>query len=303
MHVYYAMGGGLGHVSRGLAVANVLKWSPDQVVFLCSPGPGADLFYRYGFRFEVPDRSLALDQQAFRKWLRAVCARLKPDEIWIDCFPAGILGELGPDSFPDVRRLVLVSRILNSKALSALQLPLLPVYDVIQLVEPVSEAQQALFEGIAPLAALDLSGYYQPNGGLAGAAESSAVLEGLAFIQQQKRDGRAVWGIVHSGPLAEVHELVTYAKDTAALEGIDPAFLVCTVEVGAFEGVEFVSACFPARSLFPELDRIFSGCGFNLFQETWAFRSKHSFLPFARPYDDQFLRARHRRQGLAPVPV
>jgi len=110
------------------------------------------------------------------------------------------------------------------------------------------------------------------------------------------------WLIAHSMPIIELHELFQYAKEIAQLEGEQPHYLVCTT-LGTHvlpkefhtDGVSLTNI-FPVSSLFSQCKKIFTACGYNIMNETIGYTNKHHFIPFPRRYDDQFLRAKHRRR-------
>src|SRR5205823_8488836 len=93
---HYALGGGLGHLVRARAVAEVLGQEEQAVLLTASPFAG-DERVTGGLPVErVPDR-LERDPAALRGWIED----LAPDELVIDAFPGGIVGELcGFDAAP-----------------------------------------------------------------------------------------------------------------------------------------------------------------------------------------------------------
>jgi hypothetical protein len=94
------------------------------------------------------------------------------------------------------------------------------------------------------------------------------------------RDGLTL--VVHSGPEEEVAELT-------ALAGGE-----CVV-ISPWSGVEY----YPATNLYARAGRVITGAGYNSMADLLAWRTKHTAVPFARTYDDQFARVREffRRPG------
>src|SRR5258706_4916235 len=91
--LYYAMGGGLGHLVRARAFLRMQGLERDATVLTASPYAsdrrvvdGLDLLH-------VPPQ-LESDLRAYRAWLEARFAALQPELVCIDRFPCGILGEL-----------------------------------------------------------------------------------------------------------------------------------------------------------------------------------------------------------------
>jgi hypothetical protein len=105
------------------------------------------------------------------------------------------------------------------------------------------------------------------------------------------------WLIVHSGPLAEVEELVAYTAELRRLHGSDVEVRVATpCHPTLPPGFERIDA-FPATPLFGAAERIITAAGFNVMLETERHRERHEVVPFPRRFDDQFLRAARRRHS------
>ena len=110
----------------------------------------------------------------------------------------------------------------------------------------------------------------------------------LPLVEEVEEEG--YWLVVHSGPEEEVRELVAYAR-----------------ELGAPKQV-IVAGTYPAAHLFPAAAKIVTAAGFNVMLETEQWRAKHVVVPFARRFDDQFVRASRRRKKMlssanAPAPA
>ena len=246
MIVYYAPGGGLGHLTRGLRV--LAKLQLDATIVTTSPH--AERVCRSFIR--VP-RHLENDRIAHRDWLRALGA----ERIIADAFPGGIQGELCGLDVP----IDYVARLLRWDAYRAAVPFALPEIGTTYVVEELTHAP---FGKAVPL---DLS---------------------LPFVEAVEEE--PYWLVVHSGPEEEVRELVAYARELGA-----PKELI-------------VADTFPAAPLFPAAAKIVTAAGFNVMLETEQWRAKHVVVPFARRFDDQFVRASRRRKKMlssanAPAPA
>lgn len=250
MIVYYAVGGGLGHLVRGLRVIATLGL--DATIVTASPYAervcGTVPFLR------VP-RELENDVRAHRAWVRGLGAK----RILADTFPGGIQGELCGLDVP----IDYVARLLRWDAYRAAVPFALPEIGTTYAVE---ELTHPAFGKVVPL---DLSVPYVPA------------------VEEED-----YWLVVHSGPKEEVRELVAYAREVGA-----PERLVVV------QGAEV----WPAAALFPAAAKIVTAAGFNVMLETEQWREKHLFVPFARRFDDQYVRASRRRKRLssanAPAPA
>ena len=105
--------------------------------------------------------------------------------------------------------------------------------------------------------------------------------------------GVPYWLVVHSGPASEVSELISFACEVRAAEGVRTSIMVITASAPAQLPADTqVCDVFPAHPYFANAKRIFSAAGFNTMRDAAAYRFKHSVLPMPRRLDDQFERAR-----------
>jgi len=111
----------------------------------------------------------------------------------------------------------------------------------------------------------------------------------------------AFWLVVHSGPAAEIAELLAYARDLQRLEKRhNPIIVVSPMSPAEIElGDALHVDVYPATRLFARAARIVSACGFNVMRQTIEHRGQHSYLPLPRSFDDQFTRAARRRAATA----
>ncbi|EKD82113.1 MAG: hypothetical protein ACD_39C01476G0001, partial [uncultured bacterium] len=109
------------------------------------------------------------------------------------------------------------------------------------------------------------------------------------------------WLIVHSGNREELEQLWLFARQTADIEHITPAFAVlCPGARPDFlppEALHF--DVYPANGLLMQADRVFSGAGFNIMQQMRCLKTKHHVMPMPRALDDQYLRHRFWSETLA----
>ena len=250
MIVYYAVGGGLGHLVRGLRV--LAKLGLDATIVTASPYAervcGAVPFIR------VP-RELENHVEAHRAWVRGLDA----ERILADTFPGGIQGELCGLDVPIDH----VARLLRWDAYRTAVPFALPEIGTTYVVE---ELTHAVDTAVIPL---DLSVPHIP------------------VVEEED-----YWLVVHSGPEEEVRELVAYAREAGA-----PARPIVV------QGADV----WPESTLFTAAAKIVTAAGFNVMLETEQWRAKHLVVPFARRFDDQFVRASRRRKRLssanAPAPA
>ncbi|MFP5247444.1 MAG: hypothetical protein ACLGH0_12185 [Thermoanaerobaculia bacterium] len=183
MILYYAMGGGLGHLTRG---RRVLERLGIEAAFVTASPYARDPRVTGGFPvIEVPAQ-LEHDADAHRAWIRS----LKAERILVDSFPGGIQGELcGIDDVP----MDYVARLLKWSEYRKAVPGKLPQFETTYVVEELTH---------------EVSGKTVP-------LNLAEWRDGLSARPKGDDDGlRARRSIViHSGPDKEVNELLAYAED------------------------------------------------------------------------------------------
>lgn len=279
MIVCYAQGGGLGHLTRIRA-------------FLHTARPGVDATIVTGSSYAADPRVVgdlpvvspppAIDRGRLTGWLRDTLRGLAADELVVDAFPAGLAGELTAEVRPPgVRAVTHLARLLRLDAYRPL-LPARPLrFDTTWYVEPLTGAHRAHLA--------DVSGTLAP-----------LRLEEPPVTTEPDPAGRCDggWLVVHSGPGAEVAELIRYATEMATMEHIRPRLVLVSSTAPAVlpPGVHHLGA-YPAWPLFARAARIITAAGCNAVRQAGPWRSRHRMVPFPRRYDDQFTRAARARAG------
>ncbi|MFD1545241.1 hypothetical protein [Nonomuraea guangzhouensis] len=276
MIVCYARGGGLGHLTRVGAYLHTVH-----------PGAAATIL---------------------TEWPGDPAALSRADEIVVDAFPAGLDGELDAAGVPPGVRVVHLARLLRWDAYRPL-IPDRPLrFAQTWLAEPVSGPHLAYLRSvsdrIAPLALRDPPGPPAiAPGDLPGRPPATAS-PGRASVTAPE-DPPGPWGvtapgdwlIVHSGPSEEILELVAYARESAALEGLSPRLVLVSPAAPPGLPAEVAHlAVRPAWPLFATAGRIVSAAGFNVVRQAAPYRHKHRMVPFPRRFDDQFTRAARARR-------
>jgi hypothetical protein len=181
--LYYALGGGLGHLTRARKVIEALGLR-DVVLLTASPF-GADPRVTGPHRALKVPRRLGHDRAAFRAWLAPVLDGA--DELVVDTFPGGILGELcGGVTLPTA---TLIARRLRWEVYEQRLDGPLPTYDRTFEVEPLGVGE--------PLA-----------------LPRAPIGEPLADEPH--------WLVVHSGPQRELDVLLEHARGAPRLIVVSP---------------------------------------------------------------------------------
>jgi hypothetical protein len=249
--VYYAIGGGLGHLVRARAVLHTLGIS-DAVLVTASPFATDARMTGDAPVIDVPP-SLDGDRGGLRRWFAGLVAAERPERVIVDAFPAGVLGELPELDVPVDH----VARLLRwPKYARRLDGPLPPI-ETTFVVEPLHPDHRAALEG------------------------ASHRLEPLALFDPPapaRDDAAGAALVVHAGADHEVEGLVALARTTGH-----------PVRVARPGGPDL--DVHPASALFPRAAAIVTAAGFNAMRQAAPFRDRHVFVPFTRPLDDQFARA------------
>jgi hypothetical protein len=283
----YAMGGGLGHLTRVRAALHTLGREDEEVSVLAESPFAADDRLTEGWTVVTPPAEVHLesggaDHDALVTWLRTALDAIAPDELWLDAFPAGLFGEVDRGMLPAGVRTMHLARLLHWERYAA-AMPTAPVhFDQTYLVEDVQPEHRRSLEALStsiesltlidPPATMDLL--------------AAAAMEAL-------RPPR--WLVAHAGSRDEVVELLGYAQDLASAEGITPSLAVASPHTVV--GVTNIDAL-PVWPLFSLADRVITGAGFNTMRQAAALElgDRHRFLPLPRRYDDQFERAKRARR-------
>jgi predicted glycosyltransferase len=181
--LYYALGGGLGHLTRARKVLEALGLT-ENAVLLTASRFADDPRVTGGLPVLKVPRRLGHDREAFRAWLAPLL--LQADELIVDCFPGGILGELCGMTLPRAR---LVARRLRWEVYERRLDGPLPAYAHTHEVEPL---------GVGEPLALPQAEIGEP------------------LVDEPH------WLVVHSGPQHEIDALLTHAQGAPRLIVVSP---------------------------------------------------------------------------------
>ena len=281
----YALGGGMGHLTRAGALARVAARRGHSVTLLTnSPfAPALPLEEVLGPGVTVWRPGATLDKAAVREAVARWLDEARPDVLVVDTFPRGLGGELA-SLLPGLRaRKVLVHRDLNPAYVER--------FDVARAVEAFDlllvPGEDAPFAG-HPRAARTAPWLLLEEGELLPRAEARARLGASA------EDARPVVAVMGCGTPAEVDEAGDLAArlqarlcDTAHVRWLVPP------EGAASPRPEALRVpLWPALAVLPGVDVLGGAGGYNTVHEARA--TGTPFVALARPrlYDRQALRLR-----------
>lgn len=274
--LFYALGGGLGHVTRSLALAReLIKLDVESTIVSNSDRlPHVAMTLPDGVRLQLlpSETSPSQSRTFFETELNS-----QPAALIVDTFPRGIGGELVGlfDSFPDTRR-VLVSRTLPESYLNAFVIRAFVREQYGLILSPGGES---------PFERLDQCLEIPPML-LRNAAEIMNRCE--ARKELSCCAGRLVL-LVASGRQEEVDLMVWLWRELKSRQ-TDDQIEFKIAAAGDVKDVDCVEH-WPLLEVLPAADLVVGGAGYHLHQETTACRVNRLLFPFARKYDDQPLRA------------
>ena len=280
--LYYALGGGHGHLTRARAVLATLGM---QARVLAVPRYAQDPELTHGLDLLPLPADLVNSPGDLGAWLGRLLWETRPRRLMLDSFPCGLLGELAGMALPSGLQIHYLARLLRweqyARRIRGVPPPLARVY----LLEPLNPDHADWLARLGarpvPLRLVD--------------PDRPPPLDALARFAALPPPR---WLVVHSGPAAEIDALLAYARDLAAAEAVRPTLVLVAPRslTGPDPGVVRLYAA-PANALYPLAERILTACGFNAMRETLPYRDRHRFLPMPRALDDQYARATQRREG------
>jgi len=252
--LYYAIGGGLGHLVRARAVLHTLGVADRAALVTASPFAADPRVVGELPVIRVPD-ALDGDRAALRRWLGDLVACLRPERLVADAFPAGVLGELEAGLAVPMDH---VARLLRWPRYARRLDGPLPRIETTFAVEPLHDDQLAA---------------------LRSASERVVALSLVDPPAPPRDDAAGAALVVHTGPAREVCVLASLAARTGH-----------PVRIARPVGPDL--DVHPASALFTRAAAIVTAAGFNAVRQAAPFGDRHLCLPFPRPLDDQRARAR-----------
>jgi hypothetical protein len=263
--LYYAAGGGLGHLTRARAFLHAAGADDEAIVLTASPFATDRRVMGDVATLIVPEE-LRQNQPAYRHWLQRSIARLSPERLILDTFPAGLFHEFaGMELSCEVDY---VARYLNWERYASSELPSLTTTYVL---EPLHDEQERFVVGHSR-----------------SIEREPRLIDPLPLDPPPSLPPRYSL-VVHSGSAEEVTELIDYAAGLARTAGSHEPIVAVTQTVISRAGVVCIDA-YPAIGLAVGATRIITGAGFNCMRQ-FDGDPRHHAIPFPRRFDDQFLRA------------
>jgi hypothetical protein len=204
------------------------------------------------------------------------------DELYIDCFPIGIYGELNglSERLPLVK-LTLISRYIKWESYQHL-IKQSNQFEKVYYVEDNSRSQ---------LAYLSMCSQQFQSLLLPLLKETEEEQVDVTFFTKRQENNYCL--IVHSGSNEEVCQLISYAIQKLRLSNLCYPLVLASpwgIPDGYADKDIVWLNMYPINSYIKKAAIVVSAAGFNLVHEVSLAKKTHWLLPFERKYDDQFAR-------------
>ena len=273
MILYHAPGGGLGHISRGISIMKELGVPLKKYILTCSKNDYLNFFLNYGINL-IPfteENPIKIANN-----IEDILTKYPIKEIFVDTFPAGLLGELLLLKINQPK--TLICRILNidiylNDIINLSEKYTFPFYNKVYFIEPLN---------IEYLNYLNSRGYnpiYIP-------------INPLNLSHNKIRYDKPYYLVSHTGDLSELEALIILAEEYSKNEFFQGKILISSNRKISNSDYDCIFE-YPISPYYEKADKIFTGCGFNSLNELKNVKEKHYCIPFPRRYDNQF----YRRKG------
>ncbi|MGK7393831.1 MAG: hypothetical protein ACNS62_04630 [Candidatus Cyclobacteriaceae bacterium M3_2C_046] len=271
MTLYYAMGGGLGHLTRSRVLLQNLSIKDYKVVTACDYA--TMVFPREELIIVPPE--IRQNSRRYQEWISKLLNRRMYQHLIIDTFINGIMGELTRESCSHFKFVTYATRRLKWENYKA-KFSAMPLSRAILLESLQPDHLETIRQNCNDLSSFSLQ---YPTYSLP-----------ISWRNHLASIGKPVWLIMHSQPHDELDQLVQYAGEIARLQEVDPYFLVISLCQYQLNQTGKVVNYFPGWSFYQNAAAIFTGGGYNSVYQPHQPKIPHFFLPFPRKYDDQFWR-------------
>lgn len=278
MILYHALGGGLGHITRSIAILSALPPEHQRMFRLMVSSDLAGLTARHApCAFEVVPKAVMASRKDYYYYLNAFIELNMIRAIVIDTFPLGLIHEWA-DVAANLPRF-LIARYLNLNAYNnagTITSNNKPFPEAALCIEDLEPEYLSMLKSSASLTTL-ASPIILENAALAvGATAKYAIND-------------PDWIVVNSGSPDELAELVNFAKNRMRISGKErPAPAILSPEHGIY----------PCDAIIRSYKNVVSAVGYNMAAlASLNTAGTHYFLPLIRKYDDQFLRLERLESG------
>lgn len=277
-NIYYAPGGGMGHITRAKAFIYTTRQN-EETFFIVTSSRYADLFFPEKCIVKIPTH---FDLPGIKKWLSNFIQENTIKNVYLDTFPAGIIGEWNLKFSVDIN-FYYIARLLKWERYFPL-IKEIPLFKKTYFLETLYEEHENFIKKKSQFYESFFINYPKK--------------EIDKTIIKQFKTSQENWLIVHSEPEEEVESLINYSKDYARLNNKKPNYIVLTtISTKKKTDINYMKTT-NAYQYFEYADKIITAAGFNIMQQIKPYADKHKAIPFDRLYDNQFFRLKNQKKSM-----
>ncbi len=272
MILYYAMGGGLGHLTRSLAILNKAPDLSKSMRLMASSRLASMVSPMFPCPVDIVDDVAISSRKRYYKFLKSYIATYKIRGIVLDTFPCGIAGEWEHVAREIPR--ILIARYINPAVYFkkiGINTFLPPIH--VMSIEPLEDSYLEVLNRSSRVTCLN-----------------APIILTYEVPYSHDNYNRNKWLIVHSGSEDESRTLIGLAKEKLGMSGREQV----TIETCFKE-----DSIYPAEGIMPRYSVVISGAGYNMVSSACMGNKKQEYIlhPFKRKFDDQFQRFDRFRKG------
>ncbi|HPZ07796.1 MAG TPA: hypothetical protein PL110_06770 [Candidatus Eremiobacteraeota bacterium] len=279
--LYYAPGGGVGHLVRGYSILRELKGNKE--LFMLTSSPYVHILNASAINiFKIPEERSGLKNSLI---IKSIINFIKPHLLIVDTFYYGYYGELEEYLLKKSLKKIFIFRKRNDEESH----PDLSCYDLIIIPNIKGDGERTSLEGKKDFI---WSGYIICR----TFNELKPVREALPYLRVFSSNKKIIL-VIHSGYPYEGERLFHMAGNVisslksenliarfASLESVkDPCLAPYHINY------------FPLVELLTPVDIVISGCGYNTYREISMAGKKRIVTTFTRKIDEQYIRARNEK--------
>lgn len=267
--IYYAFGGGLGHLTRSIAILRKLK-KIKNIEFIALTN---SQFFSYYKKEDIKYHYFS-NKKNLEKEVPEFIEDFRPDLLIVDNFPKGIIGELKNIVVKNKFKKILIKRFTKENDFEFEN----NNYDLIIICERYQyseNSKKVIFT--EPILIRDY--------------DEILNCEEARKILKSSKDEKLILG-VGSGNGERVENffnLLVKIKKRIKFENIDLK-LTSPYEIKRSESEKFIFNYYPLFEIIRGVDVIIGAGGYNLFYECFVSKTPAIFIPQKRKFDDQFRR-------------
>jgi hypothetical protein len=264
--LYYAMGGGLGHLSRTLSILRHMPDKPEPIRILTSSSLTPMVIPHSTFPVDFVASEIQRSRSAYYDYLVEYIRRYNISSIILDAFPWGIIGEW-MDIGQGIPRYLIARQLKWNAYCDRVDHKKSAFPPETLIIEPIEDDYHSIIKNESSVAYLDEPIFYDAD-------------------NSESHDKCLV---IHTGDELEREILANFAR-----------VKMVEYDISEIDMIFPNHGIFPAERIISKYKYIVSGAGYNMaaLSSQSAGKRRHFLLPFNRRFDNQHARVEHLKNGL-----